>query len=142
MTITTNPDSQAISLGALGPEAEYWRRLGEGVFAIQRCVACLRYFFYPRALCRYCGSPHLTWHRPQGSATVYSTSVVRRKAEEGGNYNVAIIELGEGVRMMSRVENIDPFDVHIGMSVVPQINGIGSEAVLVFVPAAAGDAHD
>jgi Predicted nucleic-acid-binding protein containing a Zn-ribbon len=58
---------------------------------------------------------------PSGLGTVYSTTIVRRKAEDGGDYNVALIDLKEGVRMMSRVEGISPEAVAIGMSVQARI---------------------
>jgi len=65
---------------------------------------------------------------------VYSTTTVRRKPEAGGNYNVALIDLDEGVRMMSRVEGLPPTDVKIGMRVRAEIvddNGVG---LVVFHP--------
>jgi uncharacterized OB-fold protein len=118
-----------------GPEAVYRQKLGDGTFEIQRCESCTRHFFYPRVTCRYCGSAALQWVRPSGAATVYSTTVVRRKAEEGGDYNVVIVELEEGPRMMSRIEERAPKDVKIGDAVTARIDGSGKEAVLVFVAA-------
>lgn len=116
-----------------GPEALYRRKLAEGVFEIQRCQSCSRHLFYPRVMCCHCGSAALSWVRPSGKASVYSTTVVRRKADEGGNYNVAVVELAEGPRMMSRVEGIPPEDVRIGQSVEARVSGSGAGAVLVFM---------
>lgn len=68
---------------------------------------------------------------PSGQGTVYSTTVVRRKAEAGGDYNVALIDLKEGVRMMSRVEGISPEAVAIGMPVQATIiDGEGGKLVV------------
>ncbi|WP_028605008.1 Zn-ribbon domain-containing OB-fold protein [Ottowia thiooxydans] len=100
-----------------GAEKYYFSALGEGRFLIQSCEDCDKHVFYPRQLCPHCHSLNLSWIEPAGGATVYSTSVVRRKGEDGGDYNVAIVELDEGVRMMTCVEDISPTDVHIGMRV-------------------------
>jgi uncharacterized OB-fold protein len=124
-----------------GPEAEYRLRLGQGAFEIQRCNRCSRHYFFPRVLCPHCGSNEVSWVRPSGRATVYSTTVVRRRAEDGGDYNVAIVELAEGPRMMSRVEELPPTDVKIGAAVEARINGSGADAVLVFIPAKDGATH-
>lgn len=125
----------------LGPDAEYRRRLGEGVFEIQRCGDCARFYFYPRVTCRYCGSSDVHWTQPSGRATVYSTTVVRRRAEKGGDYNVAIVRLQEGPLMMSRIDDLPPEAVEIGLAVTPRVVGAGLDAVLVFVPAEEGNHH-
>lgn len=40
-----------------------------------------------------------------------------RKAEAGGDYNVSLLDLDEGVRMMSNVVGMPPDQVRIGMAV-------------------------
>ena len=47
-------------------------------------------------------------------ATVYATTVVRPR--DGEPYNVALVDTAEG-RRMSRVENVAPDQVRIGMEV-------------------------
>lgn len=116
-----------------GPEQVFRQKLAAGQFEIQKCGACGKHFFYPRVLCPHCGSPKFTWVVPSGRATVYSTTVVRRKPDQGGDYNVAIVELDEGPRLMSRVEGASPEDVRIGQKVEAKISGAGEKAVLVFV---------
>lgn len=124
-----------------GPDHSFRQKLAAGRFEIQRCTACSRYVFYPRALCPHCGAPDVVWTAPSGRGTVYSTTVVRRKPEQGGDYNVAIIELDEGPRLMSRVEGMSPEQVCIGLQVTARISGAGENAVLVFVPAAGRGDH-
>jgi uncharacterized OB-fold protein len=130
-----------MSFDGPGPHEEYRRRLQQGLFEIQACRSCSRFFFYPRAICKYCGSADLAWARPRSPAVVYSTTVVRRKQQDGGDYNVAIIELQEGPRMMSRVEDVEPQDVRIGMAVEPRVREDDGDPVLVFVPADEGADH-
>lgn len=42
---------------------------------------------------------------------MYSTTVVRRKPDAGGDYNVALIHLDEGVQLMSCVVGMPPAEV-------------------------------
>jgi uncharacterized OB-fold protein len=96
----------------VGVEAAYQRQLDEGRFMLQHCSDCQRHVFYPRELCSHCGSLSLQWVVPSGTGAVHAVTTVRRKSEAGGDYNVSLIDLDEGVRMMSRVESASP--VHIG----------------------------
>ncbi len=124
--------NQALETGA---ENYYHTQLQAGVFTIQRCSQCNNSIFYPRMICPHCGSDDLHWYEPSGKGTVYSTTVVRNKPEKGGDYNVALIDLEEGPRMMSRVEQIAPDEVKIGLAVSARINQTDDSALLVFVPA-------
>jgi len=72
-------------------------------------------FFYPRAVAPVTGSDDIEWRVSKGMGTVYSTTVVYTKDQPP--HNVALIDIDEGFRMMSRVEEIDPLDVKIGMRV-------------------------
>lgn len=104
-----------------GPEKLYLDKLAQGRFEIQKCAACGRHVFYPRVLCPHCGASQLDWVKPSGNGTVYSSTVVRRKPADGGDYNVALIDLEEGVRMMSRVVGCAPEQVKIGQRVKSRI---------------------
>ncbi len=118
----------------MGPEDTYQRNLAAGQFLIQLCGACDKHIFYPRLLCPHCGSSDLAWVGASGEGTVYSTTVTRRRVESGGDFNVAIIELKEGPRLMSRVEGIAPDRVKIGMTVKARIAGDKGELFVVFDP--------
>ena len=74
--------------------------------------------FYPRIVEPKTGES-LRWEISQGLGTVYSTTVIYLRDEEP--YNLALIDLDEGYRMMSRVEGIDPEHVQIGMRVQVQM---------------------
>ena len=70
--------------------------------------------FYPRAVAPATGG-NLTWKVSKGLGTVYSTTVIYYKGE--APLNVALIDMDEGFRLMSRVEDIDAMQVKIGMRV-------------------------
>lgn len=121
-----------------GPEQQYFAHLREGRFMIQRCASTGEHVFFPRVAAPGSGARDLEWVPASGRGTVYSTTVVRRRAERGGDYNVVLVDLQEGPRMMSRVEGIPPHEVRIGMAVRARIDDSGDTPVVVFDPA--GDA--
>ncbi|MFD4839436.1 Zn-ribbon domain-containing OB-fold protein [Achromobacter sp. NPDC058515] len=120
-----------------GPQEQYFSALAEGRFQIQRCAGCGAHQFFPRVLCMHCGATDLAWTEPVGAGTVYSFSIVRRKPEAGGDYNVALIDLDEGVRMMSRVDGVAPERLRIGMPVKARVLRDEGQALVVFVSAEA-----
>ena len=115
-----------------GAEARYQDALNEGRFLIQRCKDCNKHVFYPRVVCPHCGGDSLAWVEPKGTGVVYSTTTVRRKPEVGGDYDVSLIDLDEGVRMMSRVEGMAPTDVKIGMRVRAKVIDNKGAGLVVF----------
>lgn len=123
-------------LAGTGADLHYRSQLNLGNFLIQRCQKCRKAIFYPRMICPHCGSNEIEWFAPSGRGAVYSTTVVRRKAEHGGDYNVALVDLEEGVRMMSRIEGIAPGSVAIGMLVRASVIDGDQGKLVVFHPEA------
>ena len=103
------------SLTERSPLGVFQAHLAKNELAYQVCTDNNKPFFYPRAVEPGTGSPNLEWRVSKGLGTVYTTTVVHYKGEPP--LNVAMIDLDEGFRMMSRVEDIDPMDVKIGMRV-------------------------
>ena len=97
------------------PLAVYQERLDKGELAYQWSPQANRAVFYPRVICPFTGSDLLEWRVSAGLGTVYATTVTHPR--EGAPYNVALIDLDEGFRLMSRVEDVAPEDVRIGMRV-------------------------
>ena len=121
-----------------GPDEAWRNKLAAGDFEIQRCNDCGKHIFYPRALCHYCGSKDLHWVKVSGQATVYATSVVRIRPDHGSDYNIALVDLAEGPRMMTRVVDINPAEVKIGMRVTAFIGNVEGEMALLFRPVPGG----
>lgn len=101
---------------------------------LQCCEGCHHHVFQPRVLCPHCGGTSLRWQPVAGGGTVHSTTVVSRREADGGPYNVALIDLDEGVRMMSRVDEIAPQAVAIGLRVRAFIGRIEGRAAVLFRP--------
>lgn len=123
-----------------GPDAVYRAALARGEFRLQRCDACGSAIFYPRLLCHRCGSLELTWFSPSGRGRVHSTSTVRPWKGAPEPYDVSLIELEEGPRLLSRVVGVPPDRVGIGMEVEAFVGELGGEPVVLFRPAGSGNA--
>jgi uncharacterized OB-fold protein len=115
------------------PDAAFQAHLREGRFMIQRSASTGRYVFYPRIMVPGTGETDLEFVPASGRGTVYSTTVVRQKPP-APNYNVALIALEEGCRMMSRVEGVAPEQVKIGQSVQARIIEEEGAMLVVFDP--------
>jgi uncharacterized OB-fold protein len=88
----------------------FWHGTRDGVLRAQYCLACERYYFYPRSFCPRCWSREVEWRTLSGRGTVASFSVVTRPSRgvyEDAPYVVALIELQEGIRMMSNIVGLD-----------------------------------
>ena len=99
----------------------YWARAAEGELALPYCTSCNRPFWYPRWHCPQCGSAAVEWRPASGHGSVHTFTVVRRSDHpyfrERVPYVVAMIELDEGIRIMSNVVGCRPEVVTIGMRV-------------------------
>ena len=74
-----------------------------------------RAVFYPRVVAPGSGTTALEWRTSAGLGTVYSTTTIHARGE--APRNVALIDLDEGFRMMSRVRGLEPDAVRIGLRV-------------------------
>lgn len=116
------------------PLAVYQQYLDRGELAYQWSLAANQAVFYPRVICPFTGSDRLEWRVSAGLGTVYATTVTHPR--DGAAYNVALIDVDEGFRLMSRVEDIAPEAVAIGMRVRFRIHKPAGEdpAYPVFTP--------
>ncbi len=115
-----------------GTLAQHQALLDQGQFQIQQCQACQQHIYFPRAICPHCGSDQVAFVTPSGWGTVYAVTTVRRKAAEGGDYNVSLIDLDEGPRLMSRVTDVAPDAVHIAQRVKAHVVQTDGRGVVMF----------
>lgn len=109
--------------------AEFWRRVASHALALQRCLACRAFRFYPRALCPECLSDRAEWVAASGRGTVYSFTVCHRPASEAfaaaTPYIVALVDLAEGVRLLTNLVDCAPTEARVGMPVTLDYDDIG-----------------
>ncbi|MET0246432.1 MAG: OB-fold domain-containing protein [Sphingomonas sp.] len=116
------------------PEAEWHAHLAAGRFMVQRSRSTGGHVFYPRVTEPVTGAEDLDWVEASGDGTVHAVTIVRRK-DLAESYNVVLVDLAEGPRLMSRVDGIAVDEVRIGLPVRARIVNEGDKPLLVFVPA-------
>lgn len=85
----------------------YWKALSEGRLDFQHCRACGHGWLPARRQCPACLSDDNQWRTASGkgriiSWVVYHTAYAQHLAERVP-YNVAIVELAEGPRLMTNI---------------------------------------
>ncbi|RZS86669.1 hypothetical protein EV675_2717 [Pigmentiphaga kullae] len=115
------------------PYATFVRHCKDGELPYQVCTVTGKPVFYPRVAGPETGSD-LEWRISGGRGTVYASTVVFRDGQ--ASHNVALIDLDEGFRMMSRVDGVPPLAVQIGMRVKVRMLQIDGHAapLPVFFP--------
>ena len=97
----------------------YWQSAADGTLVLQRCVDCGEFQFYPRALCAACAG-ETEWVDASGRGTLYTFTVIRQNRSEAfvrlSPYAVGIVELVEGVRMMSNIVECELDRLEVGMA--------------------------
>ncbi|KAA8612230.1 MULTISPECIES: Zn-ribbon domain-containing OB-fold protein [Salipiger] len=118
-----------------GPDQIFRTALAKNDIVLPRCDDCGAFHFFPRVLCPHCHGTAISWKPASRKGKVHTTTVVRQKPERGGDYNVCMVELEEGVRMMSRVDGIAPGEVVIGMDVTAFVGEADGAPAVFFKPA-------
>lgn len=111
----------------------YWEGARAHEFLIRKCRSCGRHHFYPRDFCPTCFSFDVEWVRASGRGTIHSFTICHRPAqgfEKELPYNIVLVELEEGVRMMSTVVLCPPDDLAIGMAVEVVYDDVTPEVTL------------
>jgi uncharacterized OB-fold protein len=119
-----------VSAALPSPEGEYFAHLAAGRFMLQRSRSSGACFFYPRVAAPGSGATDLEWVPASGRGTVHSATRVRQKPP-AADYNVVLVDLEEGPRMLSRVDGL--VDVPIGLRVRARIAVEDGAPVVVFV---------
>ena len=97
------------------PLKAYEDALDNGQIIYQTCGDCRHVAFYPRLVCPECGSANIEYRPSAGKGEVYTRTVVHSRGRDP--YNVVLIDMDEGFRIMSTVEDVPNDDVQIGMRV-------------------------
>lgn len=123
------------------PDADtkpFWEGIAAGELRLQRCRACGLAVFYPRAVCPHCLGAELAWFTARGTGGVYSYTVAHRAFGEFADqapFTVALVDLDEGVRMMTRIVDAAPGEVEVGLRVEMTVRQIAGAELPCFRPA-------
>ena len=115
---------------------EFWKGTKEKKLLIQACKDCGSKIFYPRKYCPECWSSQLFWVEASGRAKIFSYSITYTGVEEPFYDDLplvlALVDLEEGVRMMTNIVNCRPEEVNIGMDVEVMFRDVTEEFSLPY----------
>jgi len=100
--------------------APFWDATREKRYLLQWCRDCEKAVYFPRSFCPHCSGSALEWRPASGRAQVYAFTVDYRPQHPAFGpdpYVVALIDLEEGVRVMTNVVDCQPADVRVGLPV-------------------------
>jgi uncharacterized OB-fold protein len=119
-----------------GLNREFYVHLARGKLCFQRCNECDTWQHPPRVLCASCGSQSWRWEASTGRGKIYSWTVIRQAMHPAFAaevpYPVVIVELDEGVRLVSMVRGLGPEAVELDLPVEIDIEKISTEIALPY----------
>ena len=104
------------------PESlSFWEGARAHRLMLPRCNACGRFWFPPSQRCRHCLAADFSWVEAAGTGRIYSFVTYHRVYHPGFEadvpYVVAIVELDEGVRLLTNIVGAAPEDVRCDVRV-------------------------
>ena len=97
----------------------FWEAARDGRLVAQRCRECGRVRHPPRPMCPECHSIDHETVDLAGTGVVYSYAILHHPQHPAFSYPVVavLVDLDEGVRVVSNLVGVQPRDVGIGMPV-------------------------
>lgn len=119
----------------------HWEGAKQHKFLIQRCKDCGNLWFPPIENCYRCLSTNYEWVEPSGKGKIYSFIVYHQAWNPGFQdslpYNLAIIELAEGVRFVNNITGTPNDALRVDMPVQVTFDDVTPEVTIPrFTPAA------
>jgi len=117
-----------------GLTGEFYGHCKDGELRFQRCRDCDAWRHVPREMCPECGSWSWEWARSSGRGRVFSWTVVVRALhpafQDACPYAPVVVEMEEGVRMLSEVMDCPPGELEIDLPVEVAFEEVTDEVTL------------
>ena len=117
-----------------GLAGEFYAFCKQGELRFQRCGACKAWRHVPREMCAECGSFEWAWERSSGRGTVFTWTTAARPLHPGfkdaAPYAPVVVEMEEGVRLLSEMTDCAPDELEIGLSVEVVFDAVTDEVTL------------
>jgi uncharacterized protein len=99
----------------------FWDGCREGKLLLQSCEDCGALRYPPRPMCPACNALATQWIEANGRGAIYSWIVahhpVHPSVMDKVPYNVVLVELEEGPRIVSNLLDVDPDQIESGLPV-------------------------
>lgn len=113
----------------------YWDSLKKHELRLARCTSCDTLRYVPYRQCPRCGSEDVEWARMSGRGTIWSRGFFHQVYFEGFRnevpYNVAVVELEEGVRLYTNIVEAPNEAIEIGRPVEAVFSDVTPEVTLL-----------
>lgn len=130
---TTSQYSKPLPL-LRGMTKEFYDHCKNGELRFQRCTDCGKWRHVPREMCAKCGSWNWEWARSSGRGELFTWTVVQRVMHpafpDDVPYAPAVIQMQEGVRLVSWVIDCPPEELKMGMPVEVVFDAVTDEVTL------------
>jgi uncharacterized OB-fold protein len=117
-----------------GLAAGFYGWCAKGELRFQRCSGCQAWRHVPRQLCPECGSGEWSWERSSGHGRVFTWTVATRATHPGFEqdipYAAVVVEMDEGVRLLSQVVDCPPDELTMDMPVEVTFEAVTPEVTL------------
>ena len=119
---------------ARGRAAEFYAFCKKHELCFQRCSDCGTWRHIPRDMCAKCSSFNWEWQRSSGKAKLFSwttaTQPMMPQFAESVPYSPAVVELEEGVRMVTWLIGVKPEELELGMPLQVAFDDVTPEVTL------------
>ena len=117
-----------------GTSGEFYGFCKNRELRFQGCTGCGKWRHVPRDMCAECGSWDWEWAKSNGRGKLFTWTVVTLAmypafAEEVP-YAVALIEMEEGPRIVSRIVDVAPEDLYMDMPLEVIFEAVTDEVTL------------
>lgn len=132
MTIQYNPDVEIPEPPDVGENQGFWNAVKNGNLAFQRCKECNTWVHPPRPACPSCRSLEKEWASSSGKGTIHSWVIYREAPHPSflTPYAVALVEMEEGVRIISNLVDVELNEIQIGMLVEVVFDNVTEDLAL------------
>ncbi len=117
-----------------GLTAEFYGWCKKGELRFQRCLSCNGWRHVPREMCPECASTDWEWQRSSGKGKIFTWTVAERPMHPGfadaAPYAPVVVELEEGVRVLTEMTDCMPSDLVIDMPVEVTFEAVTPEVTL------------
>jgi hypothetical protein len=117
-----------------GTTGEFYQYCKNHELRFQRCTQCGTWRHVPRDMCAQCGSWEWEWAKSSGRGKLHTWTVVTLPMHPAYTdevpYAVTLIEMEEGPRIVSRIVDVAPQDLRMGMPVEVIFDAVTPEVTL------------
>ena len=117
-----------------GTSGEFYQYCKNHELRFQRCMKCGKWRHVPRDMCAECGSWDWEWAKSSGRGKLFTWTVVTLPMhpafKEEVPYAVCLIDMEEGPRVVSRIVDVAPQDLRMGLPVEVIFDAVTPEVTL------------